>query len=99
MMNSDMTISLASLNRLFLSTGFLRETLEQAGPAAAERRLHQHLRDRLLADAVIMRPPARQSAGEDFEGVRDRRVDANGLAHRRDDDPFVHFFLSGLLLS
>src|SRR6516164_11442400 len=59
-------------------------------PAPAEPRFHQDFLDRLLADAMIMGPPTGEPAREDFEGVRDRYLDVDGLAHGRDDSRLVH---------
>jgi len=44
----------------------------------------------ILADAVIVRPPARQTAGEHFERMGDRRLDGHGFAHRGDDGHLIH---------
>ena len=68
----------------------LRAVLGYLEPATAEVRLHQHLLNRFLADAVIVRPPAREAAGEDVEGVRDRRLHAHCLADRLYDGRGAH---------
>jgi prophage maintenance system killer protein len=43
-----------------------------------------------LADAVVEWPPARKTAGEDFERVGNRCLHANGFAHGRDDGDVIH---------
>src|SRR5262245_58483795 len=73
-------------------------------PVSAEARLQQHLGDRLFTDAMVGWPPARQSAGEDLEGVRDRRFDGYAFAHGFDiggegHDRLLAFLLLGFSAS
>src|SRR6202047_641752 len=62
------------------------------------RGLHQDLLDRLLADAKVVGPPARQTAGKDVERVRNRCVDANFFANGCYDDRLVHSFTPSSLV-
>jgi hypothetical protein len=82
-----------------VATGGFRAVLGNFEPAPAEARFHQNFLDRLLADAMIVRPPSREATGEDVKGMRDGCLHANGLAHWRDGDRIFHAFLSFLFIS
>src|SRR5262245_15915679 len=76
-----------SMRRLPVRNGgnrCLRAVVGNLEPSAAKPRLHQHLRDRLLADTMIVRPPACEPARKDLKSMFERRLHANGLAHWRD---------------
>src|SRR5580704_8984959 len=50
--------------RMIVATVVCDPSCDNLEPAPAQTRLHQNLLDRFLADAVVMRPPTRQAAGE-----------------------------------
>jgi hypothetical protein len=47
---------------------------------------HDGCLHRLVADAMVARPPSAEPGREHFEGARLACIDPDGFAHRRDGD-------------
>src|SRR5262245_45347084 len=63
-------------------------------PVATDTGLHGDCFARRFADAMVERPPASETRGEDVECMRRARADANALAYRRNTDCRGHLSFS-----
>src|SRR5437868_6536726 len=74
----------------------LGAVLAELVPPAAEPGFHNSRFHRQLADALVARPPAPKTGGEDLKRIRLARFYANVLAHGCTRDGHGHFLCSSL---
>src|SRR5262245_55300567 len=67
-----------------------RTIFRQFVPIPADTGFHDDRLPRCFADAMVERPPAPETRGEDVECMRWARADANALAHGRDSEGGCH---------